>query len=276
MGISFDSERFRTTRLPCDVSESDGELVAFGSIFSYGGESLSWPPPAARDNSCVLESDVLGLTLALQGMGSRRARLGKGTVCCETTGITPPPCATTVASSGEGSGSCSSSSRLRPGSPCTCRSGRSPSTGIGRRAPAAGQPGRNAHGGRTTRPGVAADPARVSQTQADLARVRPLAAEVVRAAGVPMTAVELLRSSSVTTKTNSDILTFSVESEDPALATRLATAYARGYTNFRRRLDTSAIERARSEAQARLERARGRRVKRGRRSTRASTRRSSS
>ena len=67
-----------------------------------------------------------------------------------------------------------------------------------------------------------------------------------------MTAAELLRDSSVTTKTNSDILTFSVESEDPALATRLATAYARGYTSFRRRLDTSAIERARSEAQGRL------------------------
>ncbi len=67
-----------------------------------------------------------------------------------------------------------------------------------------------------------------------------------------MTARELLRNSSVTSKANSDILTFSVESEDRALATRLATAYARGYTDFRRRLDTSAIERARSEAKARL------------------------
>ena len=100
--------------------------------------------------------------------------------------------------------------------------------------------------------GSRADPARVSQTQADLARVRPLAAQVVRATGVTMTAAELLRNSSVTPKTNSDILTFSVESEDPALATRLATAYAREYTSFRRRLDTSAIERARSEAQGRL------------------------
>ena len=100
--------------------------------------------------------------------------------------------------------------------------------------------------------GGARDPARVSQTQADLARVRPLAAEVVRAARAPMTARELLRNSSVTSKANSDILTFSVESEDRALATRLATAYARGYTDFRRRLDTSAIERARSEAKARL------------------------
>ena len=104
--------------------------------------------------------------------------------------------------------------------------------------------------GETT--GGATDPRRVSQTQADLARVRPLAAEVVRAAEAPMTALELLRSSSVTAKTNSDILRFSVENEDRALATRLATAYARGYTNFRRRLDTSAIERARSEAQSRL------------------------
>jgi polysaccharide biosynthesis transport protein len=101
--------------------------------------------------------------------------------------------------------------------------------------------------------GARADPARVSRTQADLARVRPLAARVVRRISPLMTVDEFIDSSSVTPRTNSDILTFSVESEDSALARLLATAYAREYTLFRRELDTAAIQRARSEAQTRLE-----------------------
>lgn len=96
------------------------------------------------------------------------------------------------------------------------------------------------------------DPARVSQTQAVLARVSPLAQEVVRATGVKMTAAELLRSSSVTPDPNSDILTFSVQTGDPRLATRLATAYARKYTVYRSQLDTAAIDRARSEAESHI------------------------
>jgi succinoglycan biosynthesis transport protein ExoP len=96
------------------------------------------------------------------------------------------------------------------------------------------------------------DAARVSQTQADLARVPPLAQRVIRATDAQMTAAELLETSSVTPKTNSDLLTFSVESGEPTLATRLATAYAREYTIYRRELDTAAIDRARAEAEGRI------------------------
>jgi receptor protein-tyrosine kinase len=96
--------------------------------------------------------------------------------------------------------------------------------------------------------GGAEDAVRVTQTQADLARVPPLAARVVRVTRVPMTAAELLQNSSVTSKTNSDLLTFSVRHGQPTLATQLATAYAREYTIYRRELDTAAIVRARTEA----------------------------
>ena len=100
--------------------------------------------------------------------------------------------------------------------------------------------------------GGAEDAVRVTQTQADLARVPPLAAQVVRVTGVQMTAAELLHSSRVTPKTNSDLLTFSVRNGVPALATQLATAYAREYTVYRRQLDTAAIVRARDEAENRI------------------------
>jgi receptor protein-tyrosine kinase len=100
--------------------------------------------------------------------------------------------------------------------------------------------------------GATVDAVREIQTQADLARVPPLAAEVSRVTGIPITAAELLDSSSVTPKTNSDLLTFSVRNGEPALATRLATAYAREYTVYRRQLDTAAIDRARSEAESRI------------------------
>jgi tyrosine-protein kinase len=100
--------------------------------------------------------------------------------------------------------------------------------------------------------GGAEDAERVTQTQADLARVPPLAARVVRVTRMPMTAAELLQSSSVTPKTNSDLLTFSVQHGQPALATQLATAYAREYTIYRRQLDTAAIVRARTEAEKRV------------------------
>jgi Mrp family chromosome partitioning ATPase/capsular polysaccharide biosynthesis protein len=96
------------------------------------------------------------------------------------------------------------------------------------------------------------DAVRVTQTQADLARVPPLAAQVVRVTRVPMTAAELLQSSRVTPKTNSDLLTFSVRHGQPAVATQLATAYAREYTVYRRQLDTAAIVRARREAENRI------------------------
>ncbi len=103
-----------------------------------------------------------------------------------------------------------------------------------------------------TDPGRAQDPVRVSQTQAELARVPTLAARVIATTGADMTTSGFLASSGVSPKAGSDILAFSVENADGALAARLATAYAREYTFFRRELDTAGIDLARREAQKRI------------------------
>jgi capsular exopolysaccharide synthesis family protein len=62
----------------------------------------------------------------------------------------------------------------------------------------------------------------------------------------------LLGSSSVTAAPNVNLLKFSVTNSDPDLAARLATAYARAYTAYRRGLDTAAIVSARQQLRERL------------------------
>jgi hypothetical protein len=51
----------------------------------------------------------------------------------------------------------------------------------------------------------------------------------------------LLANSSVSADPTADLLTFSVTDPDPAVAQKLATTYAREFTLYRRRLDTSAL-----------------------------------
>jgi Mrp family chromosome partitioning ATPase/capsular polysaccharide biosynthesis protein len=96
-------------------------------------------------------------------------------------------------------------------------------------------------------------PDRAAQTQASLARVPLIAQRVIESLHLPMTTKDLLASSSVTPATNADILTFTVNSHDSALAPRLAAAYARQYTLYRRQLDTGSLEAARKEVQARID-----------------------
>ena len=94
---------------------------------------------------------------------------------------------------------------------------------------------------------------RVTQTQADIARVAPIARQVVkkvRAHG--LTAAGLLNSSSVTELTNSDILVFTVKNANPALSRRLASEYARQFTIYRRQLDTAALKKAQAQVQAHI------------------------
>src|SRR4051812_38914399 len=97
-------------------------------------------------------------------------------------------------------------------------------------------------------------PDRIAVTQAQLARVPAVVAPTLSAAGVGGRSVKsFLDRSEVSTRTNSDILVFSVTDRDPALAVRLATAYARQFSAYRRKLDTAPIVSAREEVRARLQ-----------------------
>lgn len=86
---------------------------------------------------------------------------------------------------------------------------------------------------------------RDAETQANLARVPDVARRVIAAGGVEMTAEDFLDGSSVSAKQNADLLEFRVEHESPAVAQRLATAYAREFADYRRELDTRALTQAR-------------------------------
>lgn len=100
-------------------------------------------------------------------------------------------------------------------------------------------------------------PERVSETQAQLARVPELARRVLASAKIwNRTPEEFLLSSSVDARLNADLLLFAVSDPSPELASQLATLYAQEYTRYRRELDTEAIKRARTDVEreiARLE-----------------------
>jgi succinoglycan biosynthesis transport protein ExoP len=99
------------------------------------------------------------------------------------------------------------------------------------------------------------DPARTAQTEAELARVPAVARRAIAAARVRnLTPSELLDSSSVTASASSDFVRFSVTRPDPAIARRLATAYARAYTSYRRNLETKEFARAQAAVRSRIER----------------------
>jgi capsular exopolysaccharide synthesis family protein len=94
-------------------------------------------------------------------------------------------------------------------------------------------------------------PDRLVQTLAELARVPAVAQRAVTGAHVRgMTADELLASSSVTPKTDADVLAFSVKNSDPRIASRLATAYAKQFEMYRRQLEAGSI----AAAQAKIDR----------------------
>lgn len=97
------------------------------------------------------------------------------------------------------------------------------------------------------------DPARVAETQAELARVPEVAARALAAAGRQGSPAEdLLSASAVEAQRNRDLLRFTVRDESSGFATRLATAYAREFVAYRNRLDTLSIENARRAAEAQL------------------------
>jgi tyrosine-protein kinase len=98
------------------------------------------------------------------------------------------------------------------------------------------------------------DEERAAETQANLAAVPDVARRALRLAGVSdLTPDEFLARASARAKGNSDLLVFSVENPDPAIAERLASAYALAFTQYRGELDTAAVKRARKEVQAKLQ-----------------------
>lgn len=104
----------------------------------------------------------------------------------------------------------------------------------------------------TPDPTASQQPDRLLQTQADLARVRAVAARVVEETGFDGTANDFLAQSSVSAKANADLLVFKVSDRDREDAARLATEYARQYRIYRNELDTAALQRAKSEVTRRL------------------------
>lgn len=101
---------------------------------------------------------------------------------------------------------------------------------------------------------VYSDPVRGIETQANLAQLPVVAARARKNAGVSE-----FRGGKVTVAPtrNADILTFTATDGDPTVATRLATSYAKAYTDYRRELDTAAIVRARKGIEDQLAELRG-------------------
>ena len=107
----------------------------------------------------------------------------------------------------------------------------------------------------TQQTGVQVQPDRIAQTQADVARVPTIGRRVLRRVRFTgLTTQGFLDSSSVSTSTNADILTFRVTNRHPSLARRLVNEYARQYTIYRRRLDTLAIHTALTNVDGRISR----------------------
>jgi capsular polysaccharide biosynthesis protein len=100
---------------------------------------------------------------------------------------------------------------------------------------------------------TATPPDRYVATQAKLARVGRVASMAVRAANVRgRTAAGLLANSSVSADLTSDLLTFSVKDPSPALAMKLANAYAKQFTLYRRSLDIAGLSAAIADAQRKV------------------------
>lgn len=87
------------------------------------------------------------------------------------------------------------------------------------------------------------DPARVAETQAELARVPTVVRMVLDSLpGNGLTLEKFLKASSVTVTPGSDLLSFSVKNSDPRLARQLATAYAKAFSEYGYGLDRKALQ----------------------------------
>jgi uncharacterized protein involved in exopolysaccharide biosynthesis len=97
-------------------------------------------------------------------------------------------------------------------------------------------------------------PSRYIDTQAQIARTSQVAAATLQEVGVNgRTLDSFLKASSVKTDPNLDILDFKVQDADPALAVRLASAYANQFVKARLELDIAAITGARDRITAEIQ-----------------------
>jgi capsular exopolysaccharide synthesis family protein len=107
----------------------------------------------------------------------------------------------------------------------------------------------------TQNPTLSEDPVRYAATQASLARSTPVATLAIRTANVTgRTPSGLLQESSVTPDATADVLDFSVQDRDPAVAARLANAYASAFVAYQLRLETGALYVARRQLKQQLTR----------------------
>jgi polysaccharide biosynthesis transport protein len=96
-------------------------------------------------------------------------------------------------------------------------------------------------------------PDRVAKTEAAVAAVPAVAQRVLKAAGISdMTVEEFLARSSATAKTDADLLVLKVNAGDPERAALLASEYARQFSEYRKELDTAALNRARIGLEERI------------------------
>jgi capsular exopolysaccharide synthesis family protein len=97
------------------------------------------------------------------------------------------------------------------------------------------------------------DTTRAIRTQTELARVPEVAQQTLDELGLEdWSPSDLLGISSVSSSPDSDILTFTVKSEDRKLAVPLATEYARQFTRYKRDLDTQTIADVQQRVQEQL------------------------
>jgi succinoglycan biosynthesis transport protein ExoP len=102
-------------------------------------------------------------------------------------------------------------------------------------------------------PTLSIQPDRLAQTQADLARVPPVIEGTLSATHVnSITPDQFAADSSVSAKTDADLLAFKFTHHDPQIAARLATEYARQYIAYRTQLDTQALAKARTQVKDRI------------------------
>jgi receptor protein-tyrosine kinase len=106
---------------------------------------------------------------------------------------------------------------------------------------------------------TASDATRVLATQVALARLPDVAKRALALAGPDgegLTAPRFLRHTTVTEKSEADVLVFTAKSSTQRGAEALATSYARAFVDYRHRLDTSALKQALHEVNAQLKKLR--------------------
>jgi capsular exopolysaccharide synthesis family protein len=105
----------------------------------------------------------------------------------------------------------------------------------------------------TSDPAAGQDPARLLQTQADIAASNSVARLALRRAGAHgTTPIEFLKSCGVAAHSDANVLDFTCSDGSGHRASTLATAYARAYIDYRRQLDTSALQKARANYERRI------------------------